>query len=369
MSGPDIVKRRELTQLLVAGGFAAMVPAALAAGVPAMRQQSRRRIDLHQHFVPPAYREAVAAAGMTFANSPRGLPAWSEQSMLAMMDDLSIERAILSVVSPGVHFGDDAAARKLARLVNEEGSRLAAAYPGRIGFFASTPLPDVAGTVDEVIYALDRLGADGVIFESNFKGLYLGDAKLEPVYAELDKRKAVLFIHPTAPALSCGCGGAPATVKTTNETLGYPNALIEFMFETTRTVTNMVLSGTLAKFPDMRVLVPHAGATLPHLVGRIDAIAAMQGKIAPPSMRQALRQMHFDLAGMPVPEMLASLLKVADPKKLHYGSDWPHTPTAACKALAKTLDETPMLSTRLRSDIMFNNAATLVGKRERPGRT
>ena len=327
-----------------------------AAPLPATRN---RRIDLHHHFVPPAYRTAVAAAGMTFADSKRGLPEWSEQAMIEMMDGLAIDRATISVVSPGVHFGDDAAARKLARVVNEEGARLAAVYRGRIGFFASTPLPDIAGAVDEVAYALDHLGADGVIFESNFNGLYLGDAKLDPIYVELDKRKAVLFVHPTAPALACGCGGH---AKPANESLGYPNALIEFMFETTRTVTNLVLSGTLTKYPNIRLLVPHAGAVLPSLVSRIDAIAGMQGAGPKPSMREALRRMHFDLAGMPVPEMLTVLLNVADPSKIHYGSDWPHTPLPACRGLAKALDETSLLSTKLRTDIMFNNAAALVGK-------
>ena len=353
------VSRRGAGQLLMAGALSAMLPVEARAATVAPGSAGRR-IDLHHHFMPPVYRQALQAAGMTLADSPRGLPDWSEQAMSAMMDDLSIERASISIASPGMNFGDNAAARKLARQVNEEGARLARAHSGRIGFFASTPLPDVAGAVDEVVYALDRLGADGVVFQTNFNGLYLGDHALEPVYAELDKRKAVLFIHPTTPHLSCGCGAPGHDLAVNNQSLGYPNALVEFIFETTRTVTNMVLSGVLTRFPNMRLLVPHAGAALPLLTSRIDTIASMQGRGATPSMREALRRMHFDLAGMPLPEMLTALLSVADPARIHYGSDWPYTPVPACRALARALDETPLLSPALRAGIMHGNAEALL---------
>lgn len=353
------LSRRGAARLLTAAAMTALFPTQGSAAQVAIARPSRR-IDLHHHFMPPLYRRALEAAGMTLADSSRGLPDWSEQAMIAMMDELSIERATISIASPGMNFGDNAAARRLARQVNEEGARLARAHPGRIGFFASVPLPDVPGAVDEVIYALDRLGADGVIFQTNFNGVYLGDQQLEPVYAEIDKRNAVLFIHPTTPRVSCGCGALGHDVAIRNQSLGYPNALIEFIFETTRTVTNMVLSGTLARHPNMRLLIPHAGAALPILASRVDTIASMQGHGAPPSMREALRRMHFDLAGMPVPEMLTALLSVADPGRIHYGSDWPYTPVPACRALAKALDETPLLSPALRAAIMHGNAQTLL---------
>ena len=357
------VTRRDTARLLSAAALSGMLPwqaAASRVATTVLPKPVGRRVDFHQHFMPIVYRKALEDAGMAFADSPRGLPDWSEPAMIAMMDDLFIERASISIASPGMNFGDDAAARRLARQVNEEGARLAAAHPGRIGFFASTPLPDVPGTVDEVVHALDRLGADGIVFQTNFNGVYLGDPQLEPVYAELDKRNAVLFVHPTTPHLSCGCGTAGHDVVIINQSLGFPNALIEFIFETTRTITNMVLSGALTRFPNIRLLVPHAGAALPILTSRIDAIAAMQGHGAPPSMREALRKMHFDLAGMPLPEMLSALLSVADPRRIHYGSDWPYTPVPACRALAKALDESPLLSPALRADIMYGNARTLL---------
>ncbi|WP_241127505.1 amidohydrolase family protein [Novosphingobium terrae] len=351
--------------MLAGAAFTALLPLqARAADAPGAAGAAtvRQRIDLHHHYLPNFYRAALVAAGQDHADGIHALPEWSEAGMIAMMDDLGIERAILSVVSPGVNFGDNAAARRLARQVNEEGARLAKAHPGRIGFFASTPLPDVEGAVAEVAYALDHLGASGVIFQTNFNGIYLGDARLEPVYAELDKRKAVLFLHPTSPNVSCGCGADGHNHVGEGLSLGYPAPLIEFIFETTRSVTNMVLSGMLTKYPSVQVLVPHAGAALPILASRIDVVASMQGKGPQPSMRDALKRFHFDLAGMPVPDMLSALLHVADPAKIHYGSDWPYTPVGACRALAKALDETPLLSPEMRANVMYRNAEALIGK-------
>lgn len=354
------ISRRGAAQLLAAGTLAAMVPFEVSAAGPGVAYAGKR-IDVHHHFLPPVYRDALAAAGMVLADGIPALPAWSEAAMIAMMDDLSIERAILSISSPGVHFGDDAAARRLSRQVNEEGARLAAAHPGRIGFFASTPLPDIPGAVAEVIHALDHLGASGVIFESNFHGIYLGDAQLAPVYAELDRRGAMIFTHPTSPTMSCSCGpgGPDHPIQDVAIGLGFPTPLIEFIFETTRSITNMVMSGTLGRYPNIKVLVPHAGAALPVLTSRIDTVASMLKKEQSTPMREALHRLHFDLAGMPIPEMLMVLLNVADHAKIHYGSDWPYTPIPACHALANAIEQSPLLSPELLSSIMYRNADTL----------
>ena len=316
------------------------------------------RIDIHSHFLPDFYREALIAAKLSPPDGIAALPGWSEAEMLRTMDELDIERSYLMISSPGVHFGDDAAARLLARQVNQEAARLVRAHPGRFGFFASTPLPDVQGALDEIAFALDELGADGIVFETNFHGLYLGDDVLAPVYQELDRRGAVLFLHPTAPGCSCGCGQYPG------KDMGYPAPMIEFIFDTTRSVTNMVLSGTLDRFANLRVIVPHAGAALPILAARIDLIGPMltaPGAPRPPLMRDALRRFHFDLAGVPVPEMLDALLSVADPSRLHFGSDWPFTPTSVCKDLAGALDGAAQLDGHLRADVYRNNALRLFG--------
>ena len=278
------------------------------------------------------------------------MPEWDVESTLRVMDRLGVATAMLSISSPGVHFGDDAKARVLSRRVNEEGRRLVDAYPGRFGLFASMPLPDVDGAIAEATYAFNVLHADGVVFETNQHGIYLGDPKLEPLYAELNRRKAVMFVHPTSPACSC------------SDRLHqqYPQPMLEFLFDTTRSISDMVLAGVLERFPDLRVIVPHAGAALPVLLERIELLLPLLGQGKPmPSMRDAMRKLHFDLAGAPVPQLLGALLQVADPKRIHYGSDYPFTPADACDALLKKIETTPLLDSKTREDILRTNTLSL----------
>ena len=326
---------------------------------------SPSRVDVHQHFLPDYYRAALADAGLSPPDGMAATPEWSPESALAMLDRLAIATAFLSISSPGVHFGDAAAARRLARRTNQDAAALAKAYPGRFGFFAVTPLPDVGGALEEIAYAFDTLDADGVVFETNFHGAYLGDDLLKPVYQELNRRRAVIFLHPTAP--HCQCSAATHTGEHPCDiAFGYPVPMIEFLFETTRTVTQMMLSGTLARYPDIQVIVPHAGAALPVFAGRIELLmhaGAGVDPAAPSDIRQALRRLHYDMAGAPVPELLGALLQVADPGKLHYGSDWPFTPVAGCEELLGKLNETSLFDEPGRQAMMSGNARQLFTRR------
>ncbi|MEQ1753296.1 MAG: amidohydrolase family protein [Micropepsaceae bacterium] len=311
------------------------------------------RVDVHAHFVPGFYAEALKAAGHARPDGMPAIPEWNAVDALKTMDMLGVRAAVLSISSPGVHFGDDAAARALARRVNEEAAMLRRKHSHRFGSFATLPLPDIDGAVAEAIHALDTLGADGVVLESNHDGVYLGDPRLELLYRELDRRRAVIFIHPTSPACSC-CPRLQAR---------YPRPMLEFMFETTRSVTDMVVAGVLQRYPGLRVIVPHAGAVLPALVNRIELMSPMlrtsTGESAP-SMREALRQLHFDLAGAPVPNLLRELLEVADASKLHYGSDYPFTPATACDFLLKQLETTSLLDEVSREAIFGKNSLELL---------
>lgn len=336
------------------GGLSVAWAAKAAAGRASSDTPSRsaaRVIDVHAHFVPDIYRSAAVAAGHAHPDGMPALPEWSADGMLGMMDRLGIALAVLSISSPGVHFGDDRSARRLAREVNIEGARVRKAHPQRFGQFASLPLPDVAGALDEIAYAFDTLGADGVILESNSNGIYPGDAELEPVFAELDRRGAVVLMHPTSP--HCPCCVARAN--------GLPRPVLEFMFETARAVTNLILSGTLSRFRKMKVIVPHAGGTMPVLA---DRVALVSGII--PGMNkdgadvlETLGRLYYDLAGAPVPRLLPALLTFADPRKLLYGSDWPFTPESKVAMLRSELDE--FLSERgdLLHQIRSSNAEAL----------
>ena len=319
---------------------------------PAGANVKMRRIDVHAHYLPDRYRKEAIEAGHSKPDGMPALPDWSVSKALDTMDRCGIATAMLSISSPGVHFGDDAKARSLCRAVNEEGAQVVHDHPARFGLFASLPLPDIDGALRELEYAMDVLNADGIVIESNLHGIYPGDERLDPIFAELNRRKAVLFIHPTSPNCPC-CHSL---------TMGYPAPMIEFMFETSRAVTNMILKGTLDKFPNIRLIIPHAGATMPLLIDRIIEASPVIGLPEPLDSEHVfglLRKLHFDLAGFPVPRQLELLLQIADPARLLYGSDWPFTPEAAVLKLAETLDNTPLLKPALRQRILHDNALAL----------
>lgn len=315
------------------------------------------RIDVHAHFVPNFYRDALVAAGKSRPDGIKAIPGWSAEEHLETMDRLRVTRSYLSISSPGVHFGDDTAAADLARRCNDEAAELTARHPGRFGWFANVPLPDVDGAMTEALRALDRLGADGIVVETNALGQYLGAPALEPLYALAAERRVPVFVHPTTP------------FEAAHLALGRPQPMLEFLFETTRSITDLVLSGVLRRHDDLRVIVPHAGAALPILANRIELLLPLltddAAGAAPPSMREALRSLHFDLAGAPVREMLDALLAVADPGRIHYGSDYPFTPPDACVALAERLDATDQLGPELRAGIDAANAHALFALAEK----
>jgi len=309
-------------------------------------------IDVHSHFLTPRYRDEAIAAGHARPDGMPALPDWSIETTVAMMDEMGIRSSVLSVSSPGVHFGDDARARALARHVNEEAAKVVAKHSARFGMFASLPLPDVDGALEEVAYAFDTLKADGVVLQTNHNGAYLGDERLDPLLAELDRREACIFIHPTSPI--CSCCQSPG--------LRYPRPMMEFMFETARTVFDLILSGALDRHPRLKIIVPHAGATIPVLADRVASMIPMLGveaSLGAPQFFGHLKRFYFDLAGQPVPRLLAALLTIADEDRLLYGTDWPFTPRPLVTRLAEALAATPLLSAAARTKMTRENAFAL----------
>jgi 6-methylsalicylate decarboxylase len=301
---------------------------------PSMTDQFTNRIDVHFHYLSPQYREKMIDA---VGGSPDGFaaPQWSVEATLAMMDRMGIATGMLSVSSPGVHFGNDAKARLLARSVNEFAASTIGDHPGRFGGFASLPLPDVDGAVEEIAYALDTLKLDGVVLLTNFNGVYLGDKRLDPVFEELNRRGAVVFIHPTSPI----CWQQSA--------LGYPRPMIEFTFDSTRAVVNLIFSGTTARCPKLRIIVPHAGGTLPFLARRIGMFGRGflgGGGKDPVIAEEQLRRLFYDLAGSPGSNALAPLLEMTERSHILYGSDYVHTPEAVVSAHLAELLSSQLLS-------------------------
>ena len=265
------------------------------------------RIDVHQHLIPPGYAALLTEHGASAGGWP--MPGWDPQSAIAMMDRRSIATGVLSLSAPGVHFGDDAAARALARSVNEYGAELVKDRPDRFGQFAVVPLPDVDGAVAEAVYALDELHADGVVLLSNAHGQYLGDKAFAPLWAELDARSAVVFIHPTEPPMA--------------RLEGLPSPLLDFPFDTTRTALHLVANGVMSRHTRMKVILSHAGGFLPYAAVRFTGTAQFVPGATPESILTDLRRFYFDTALSATPYSLPSLLAFAAPGHVFYGSDFP----------------------------------------------
>lgn len=282
-------------------------------------------VDVHAHFTTGRYVEAAKAAGH---REPDGMPEafwpqWTAERHLELMDRTGVATTMLSISSPGVHFGDDAAARTLAAEVNDAGAEIVRAHPGRFGLFASLPAPDTDGALEETARAFDELGASGVILLASSRGAYLGDARLAPLLAELDRRRAVLFLHPNSAEGHAACGR--------------PRPMMEFLFETARSVVDFVLSGHAGRYPGIRLVVPHMGGVLPLLAARVELFRPIVG-YSGPAVAETLRGFHYDLAGAPSAEQLTALASIAPPEHLLYGSDYAWTPAEGALRAAAALD-------------------------------
>jgi predicted TIM-barrel fold metal-dependent hydrolase len=289
---------------------------------------TRPVVDVHAHFVTPWYAEEAIAAGHAL---PDGMPAWPEwtpEAHLRLMDAHGIDQAVLSISSPGVHFGDDDAAADLARRVNDFASATCAKWPDRFRFFAALPLPAVDAALAEAARGLDELGAAGVAVETNAHGHYLNESVLEPVLAELDRRAAVVFVHPTSP---------PGWERTA---LGAPRPLVEFLVETTRTAAALLIDGTPSRYPSLQLIVTHCAAFLPLLADRLKLFAGAIGTGGDGAViDDGLSRLWYDLAGTPMPRHAEALIAMAGSEHLLYGSDYCWTPPPAVAAQIASLDE------------------------------
>jgi predicted TIM-barrel fold metal-dependent hydrolase len=285
------------------------------------------KLDVHAHYLPEPYRQALARAGHGQPDGMPRVPEWSAAEHVDLLDRVGIDAALLSVSSPGVHFGDEAATRDLTRAVNDAGRKAVVDHPGRFGLLASLPLPDVDAALAEIAYCVDELDVDGFVLLTNVAGTYLGDPDWDPLFAELDRRAARVLIHPTSP---------PCWEQTS---LGRPRPMVEFLFDTSRAVVNLVLGGTVARYPGVRIVVPHAGATLPVIADRVSAFSLVLDTDPAADVLRDLASLEFDLAGMPLPRQLDALLALTTIEHLHYGSDFPFTPDFVVEMAAARLDE------------------------------
>ncbi|TDL22062.1 amidohydrolase 2 [Rickenella mellea] len=347
------------------------------------------KIDTHAHILTPSYKKALVENGHTFpdGNPSYLVPEWSVEAHLNFMQENNISKSILSTSSPGTHLvkGNDALARRITRECNEYAADLKIRYPEQLGFWASLPLPDVEGAIDEIDHALDKLNADGFIVFSNSQGIYLGDNILQPVFKKLNERKAKVFIHPTTP---CNRHTPPQPIIDERNRISAPladcyiNPLMEFFFDTTRSLVDLLLSGTASCYKDITFIVAHAGAALPALLSRMVLFSKFhpssshfpsRPNITPcttEEVRRLLsRQFFFDLAGDVMDHQIHAILRIVGTDRLLYGSDFPWTPGAAATELANELNRgMPTLFNERQVDEIFRvNAQRLLKTGERGG--
>ena len=311
----------------------------------------QRKIDFQAHYLPPSYYDFLAEEGL-FCPDGFPTPQWDEAWQQEMMGELGIAYALLSVSSPSLWTKDPARTRTLARKVNDEGAEIVSRAPGNLGFLATLPLPEVSAAINEARRCLDTLHAGGVGLMTNYGGVYLGDRSLDPILAEPNGRGALAVLHPTKPAV---------TVPNVNQEIPVP--AFEYFVETPRTFLNLVQNDTFARYPDIRWVIPHAGAFLPILADRFESFALML-RFADPDRRvdilADMAHVYYDLAGFSEPKQLAMLLRNVDETHLLYGSDTPYTDISACVGQAEALEETPKLTERQKALLFTENALTLL---------
>ncbi len=273
------------------------------------------RVDAHAHLIPAAYRAALERRGLL----PFPLPAAELDGVEAMMERHAIDATLLALSPPGVAFGDQGLADELARMVNEELARCVRSAPSRFAALAILPLPDPERALAELAYALDVLELDGVLLLTNVLGTYLGDPRWDPVLDELDRRRAHVLVHPHTPPYALPL---PA----------HPVWLYEYPFDTTRAVTNLVYSGTLARCPNLVLQLSHLGGAAPYLAHRIASLAARDpgaAASAPDGALAHLARLTYDTGLADNAVALAAMELVAPREQLVFGTDWPYAPLPA----------------------------------------
>ena len=316
-------------------------------------------IDVHAHLLPTEFVEALESEGRLM-DEGFPLPRYDVEEHLKWMDEAGVETSVLTLAAPqpahprplpkGGEVG-----YSVIRKCNEVAAQLKREHPGRFLFCAALPLPDVEAAIREAVYALDTLKADGIKLATNAMGQYLGAPELDTLFAVLNERGAVVILHPHRPE--------PVNREVMQQT---PLAMQEYLSETTRAVANMISRNVLARYPQVKVVVPHCGAYLPLAVPRMKSLTPVMQKnnmVGEIDWEANLRSLYYDLAGAHSPEVIRMMLTITTPDHLLYGSDYPYVaPQVLTQGLARMkqyLTDEPDLAP-YKEMILFENAKRLI---------
>ena len=306
------------------------------------------RVDVHQHAMTPAAREWLVGKGLL---PPVGGPPWARwslESTLDLMDSTGVDVGVMSGPTPAEFLVgmDSPTVAEITRLGNESMAEIVRDHPTRFGFFAFLPLSHVDVALAELEYSFDTLGADGVALTNQARDAYLGDPAFEPVFAELDRRGAVAFTHPfNLP----GC--SPALVAT---------FLVDFLADTTRAAVNMVLTGTLERYPDVKVILPHGGGFFPYMASRLQLGAYLGAGVDLATASKSLERFYYDTAMPTSPHATPSLLAAVGADRILFGSDWPAATAEGAAYNARALDDDPALDPPTKQLVNRENALKLL---------
>ena len=272
------------------------------------------RVDIHHHLVPPGYANLLVRPGQEKSPYFAEVMSWTPQRAIERMDSVGIDTAMTSVVGAGGWPEGPTLFPQFMRESNEFAARVALDYPGRFGVFAGVPLPFVDASLVEIGYALDKLSADGLCVYTSYAGIRLGDPRFDPVMEELNRRSAVVFIHPV---------GSPDLEKLVP---GLAVGFTELVFETARTIASLLFNGAFARFPKIRFIFPHGGGALPVLTERWNLLGKSDERYAaymPNGVAAELARHHYDLATIATPKMYEAVRAFAPIDRLLLGTDYP----------------------------------------------
>ena len=275
---------------------------------------------------------------------------WTPETSLAFMDEAGIDIAILSISTPGIQLPDRRAAQELARKCNELAASLISRYPKRFGAFASVPMSDIDDAIDEVVYALDVLNLDGAVLFTNSNGVYLGDRTLRPLFDELQKRKAIVYVHPNA---------SPDPVA---HSLGLTDNLIDFPTDTTRAIAQLHYGGTFSATPDVRYIFSHAGGTIPYLAGRlaiVDEMKIMGDGSTTGTSAETFKKLYWDTALAWSDPVLHTLRHIGGTDKVVFGTDFPYLRKDIAVRSKINVANSAELSGEEKRQVLGGNALTL----------